>query len=199
MPLPHDIDRHLSGNFRHGLCTSVCLNPCKACTFSCCMPCYLYQQREEILSITGESYKLCGGMFQCCGLDTEMPHICLCAEVLWCGIFALSANRFLVQTRLNRRNSSLDNCCTIFHCCTTLQFACLRCCFDCSSESENLAKSASVFYVCTHCQNQAEIDDYRNQRVPFTAPPVGVIQELPVHCANAGYRLADAPTQQRLM
>jgi hypothetical protein len=197
MPLPNDIDRHLTQDFRHNECMSACLNPVDCCFNINCAPCSIYTQRRRILDITGEPYIMCGGTCPCCGFEKPRPVCCLVWEAFCCTGAALAGNRFLVQTRFNRRNTSIQNCLSIFHVCVSLEFMCLRLCFDCSKERENLYKAGCCVGCCSHCQNVEAIDDF--QKSGYIAPLPGLIRELPEHFGQVGFTLADAPAQVPLM
>ena len=197
MPLPSDIDRHLTKDFRHSECTSVCLNPVDCCFNTYCAPCSVYMQRRRILDITGEPYVMCGGTCPCCGFEKPRSDCWLLWEVCCCLGGAVAGNRFLVQTRFNRRNTCFDNCCTICHCCISLEFMLLRCCCDCSKERENLYKAGQCAGLCSHCQNIEAIDEF--QKSGYIAPLPGLIRELPEHFRQVGFTIADAPAQVPLM
>lgn len=119
---------------------------------------------------------------------------------------AIAANRFYVQTRFNKRNTGLDDCLRIFHCCIHIEFAiCLKPICGCTREQESLCKAGAVPCICHHCQNAIEIEgmEFPSRGDPligggYKVPPTAVIEELPDHFANVGIRLAVAPIQQTM-
>jgi len=192
MVLSERVDSVLTGEFETDACKSTC------CTlgcigFFCFQPCVIAFQRQRILSITGEPYICCGGTWPFCGFDEPTHELCIIGEVLWFPCRAAAANRFLVQTRFNRRNTGCDNCLRIFHCIPTIECAIARCCCNVSKEKEYLYKAGYVSHPCGHCQQEMELNRIRN--MPYSAPPVPVIEILPEHFSKAGVHLADAPRQ----
>lgn len=192
MVLPQDIDDVLTGEFEKGACASSC------CTLGCwgmlCFqPCVIAFQRQRILSITGEPYICFGGTWPFCGFDQPTNEFCLVLEVVCCAAKAQAANRFYVQTRFNKKNTGCDNCLRIFHCCPTIECAVARLCCDIPKEKEYLYKAGYVTHPCGHCQQEVELDRLRT--VPYSAPPVAVIEKLPEHFSKAGVHLAEAPRQ----
>ena len=56
MPVPHAIERHLTGEFKHGTVGACCNAPC-ACLLYCFAPnCMVCIQRKRLLRLTGEQY-----------------------------------------------------------------------------------------------------------------------------------------------
>lgn len=201
MVLPEDIERHITNDFSHGTVASIVSNPGHCCFFWCCAPCAIYAQRQEMLQMTGEPYVCCAGVCPCLGFEKPVEERAwLIAEVCCCPGFALAGNRFMVQTRLNRRNSKLDSCLKIFNEVVTCEFAILRLCFDCSKERENIVKGACCVCSVTHCQNAAEISDFKNGKFAYQPPSPGLVAELPVHFTSAGRpKEANAPVQMQPM
>lgn len=200
MPLTTDVEQHLTGHFNHGPISSVCANPGACCFFYCCTPCSIHAQRKDILAITGEPYVCCGGTWPCCGFDKpRSSSACLIAEVCCMPGMALAANHFLVQTRFNKRNSSLDNCCKIGNVCVTCDFCILRLCCNCSKEAENLVKGATCICPCAHCQNADAISEFKSGKIEYRGPPAALINELPNHFTTVGRGPAVAPVQMKPM
>lgn len=198
MPLPSDLERHITGEFTYGSLQSLCVSPCQ-CVFFCFLtPCAIFAQRRRLLAITKEPYVCCAGTRPFCGFQKERSDCWLIAEVCLFPHLALAGNRFMVQTRFNKRNSGLDNVLKIFHCCVSFEFCLARICCTCSTERENICKSAECVGPCSFCQNAAEIDTMVSNGEVYSHPPYGVIMELPVHFQNAGFHDDSAPTQQRM-
>ena len=187
MPLPESIERHLTGEFKHAQLSSWCSVPGECCFFCCCPNCAIYAQRKRMLDITGEPYVCCAGVWPCCGFEQPRDDVCLIAEACCCASMAMAGNRFMMQTRFNKRNSGcVDSCGKICHICVACECCIARICCDCSKEREDILKSASC--VCTngHCQNSSELDYIQEQNIAYGGPPRGVIQELPRHFQHAG-------------
>ena len=198
MPLPGAINRHLTGEFASGLCGSAC-SDCYSCLYFCyCGPCAVYTQRQRILEITGEPYIMCGGLWPCCGFQHPAPKACLAVEVVCCIGHAVAANRFLVQTRFNKKNTGCEDCLRIFNICVSCDFFLLRLCGLCSKEEEMLVKASICIPVCAHCQNDDVISQMAKNR-SYIAPKQEVIGELPKHFERAGIRVEAAPVQQPLL
>jgi hypothetical protein len=195
MPLPKDLDRHLTGEFSKGLCASMCYSPQSVLCFCVCPLVALHTQRKRMLRITREPYVCCAGLWPCCGCNKPKSDLCLIGEVCACPGLALAGNRFMVQTRLNKKNTGCDNCLQCFQCCVGLECMIARLCCDCSAEDENLRKSTVCVCTESHCQNDAEIDIMLEKGFLYHSPPTGLIQELPAHFS----RLALALEQQRLI
>uniref|UniRef100_A0A7S1A1W9 Uncharacterized protein n=1 Tax=Noctiluca scintillans TaxID=2966 RepID=A0A7S1A1W9_NOCSC len=114
---------------------------CFGCLCPCCMVCL---QRKEILEIVGEPYVCCGGMFPCGPLGSPQNENCLYLEGCCCTGCAISANRYIIQTRFNKRNTACDDCILWAVCIANLlvcigQFVCedmpegLEECVDCAT------------------------------------------------------------------
>ena len=199
MPVPEDINRHLTGHFKHSQAGSCCAKPCNCLFFSCCQPCALYAQRKEVMEITKEPYVCCGGTHPCCGWENPAPEWCLALEVCCFPASALAANRFLVQTRFNKKNTGCDSLLRICHICVACEFCCMRCCMNCSKERENLVKAGCGACTCTYCQNAVELSELAEGVQTYQAPSVALINELPVHYSKVGITVANAPVQMKPM
>ena len=103
--------KNLTENWQIGLFNTACYNP-KTCLYSCfCPSCKAYSQRKELLELTREPYVFAGGMCAsscCCGCNKPCNQMWLCCEAICCVPFAISGNRFIIQTRFNRRNTMFD-------------------------------------------------------------------------------------------
>lgn len=199
MPLPKEVDKRLTGSFTHGSLASACLSPLSCCAFCLCEPCALFSQRRRILRITGEPYVMFAGTWPCCGFEQPAPDCCLVCEVCMFPSCALAGNRFMVQTRFDKKNTAIDNCCTVCQCCVGLEFSCLRVCCECSEERENLVKSHVCVLPAAHCQNAFEIREYELGRRTYTAPPQAMIDMFPEHFKQAEVKMAAAPVQMQPM
>lgn len=195
MPLPQDIERHITGEFNHGTVDAIMSDPLQILTFCCCAPCSLFSQRQRILAVTKEPYVCCGGAWPLCGLDKPVPEEWLCVEACCLQGAALAGNRFLMQTRFNRRNSKIDNVLSFFHCCVACECAIARLCMDCSVERENLCKSLVCVCPVSHCQVGADLADIEKTNTRYNGPSPGLLAELPVHYSLIGAR---APAQMKM-
>lgn len=195
MPFTDRINSVFSREFRHNQCTAVFANPGACCFDFCCPPCAVYLQRKRLLDITKEPYVMCAGTFPCCGLEKPMPEICLFVEVCYCLSKAHAANKFMAQTRLGLKNDSLDDCVSCCNCFVSLEFMCLRMCFDCSPEKEEIVKGACCILPCASCQVASELS--RAEKDDYITPPATVIAALPEHFSNVGITLAGPPLQAR--
>lgn len=199
MPLPQDIERHLTGSFTHGSLGSICASPAQCCFFWFCAPCAVYGQRRRILAVTKEPYVCCAGVWPWCGFNEQKDEACLIPEVICCSGCAMAGNRFMVQTRFNKKNSGMDNVLKVFHSCVGCAFSIGRNCVPCTVEQENICKATCCVCPVTFCQNAAEMDSMLEQGVMYHSPPVGVISELPVHFKAAGFQVTKAPVQQQMV
>ena len=201
MPLPNDIERHLTGEFKSGCCGSMTDNCMSCCFFMFCTTCAIHHQRRQILDITGEPYVCCVGTWPCCGCDKPRSgRGCLFLETFCFPNLALAGNRFLVQTRFNKRNAWMDNCCLPANCCVSCEFLLFKlCCCGCTKEQENLVKSATCICFCTHCQNAGAIHEFKSGQLQYQGPPAGVVNELPNHFTKVGRGPAPAPIQLQPM
>src|SRR4051812_14683219 len=87
------------------LFTTPCTHPLKCCYGCFCAPCMAYQQRDELMAMTGEEYYCCLGQFPCCCLKDPCPKVpCQCLEVTCCAALAISSNRRRVQQTYQIRN-----------------------------------------------------------------------------------------------
>lgn len=125
-----------------------------------------------------------------------MPDGFLVCEVCFCPSASLAANRFMMQTRFNKKNTGMDNLCSNFHCLVGGGCRVARICFECSPESENLAKAMICVCPVSHCQVGAEINVV--DKLKYTGPVPALIRELPVHFRNVGVYAA-APVQLKPM
>jgi hypothetical protein len=201
MVLPETIERHLKEDFDKGAIESIATDPMQCVFYCCCQPCAVYAQRQDMLQITGEPYVCCAGVFPCLGFEKPVTERAwLMAEACCCLGCAQAGNRFMVQTRLNRRNSKLDHLLKIFNEVVSCEFMLLRLCTECSNEREDICKGACCVCPCTHCQNAVVISEYKNGKKTYETPSNDLIEELPVHFTSAGLRkAAEAPVQMQPM
>merc|ERR1719476_546351 len=85
------------------------------------------QQRAQILDTIHEPYVCCGGMFPCCCLAEPQDRCCIALEACCCPSLAVAANRFLIQTRFDRKNTECDDCILWLACLTPLVTCLCQC------------------------------------------------------------------------
>lgn len=112
---------------------------------------------------------------------------------------ALAGNRFLMQTRMNKKNTAVDKFFSIFHCCVACECKIARICFECSEERENLVKSMICVCPVSHCQVGAELKDIEHGGSQYAGVSSGLINQLPVHFSNIGIKAANAPQQMKMV
>jgi len=129
--------------------------PCKAPGWFCygawCPWCFTYQQRNQVLQMTGEPYVCCGGICPCGPLGEPqsegMKPWLLCLEVCCCPMLAVAGNRYALQTRLWRQNDPCDDCVLALQ-------VCLSCCallLAIAGTDEEDARRCQDFADLTNC------------------------------------------------
>mmetsp|Transcript_72525 Transcript_72525/g.208155 ORF Transcript_72525/g.208155 Transcript_72525/m.208155 type:complete len:224 (+) Transcript_72525:86-757(+) len=112
MVLTKYLSEALEGQWQVGMLNAPSSAPATCCYALWCIPCVTYNQRLELLDITQEKYMCCAGLCNCCCFgspcDSHFPWLCL--EVCCCSSQAIVANRFMLQTRFDRKNDACDNC-----------------------------------------------------------------------------------------
>lgn len=185
MPLKQRVAEQLTGEWQVGLCEAPCSDPfscCYACLCPCCMAA---QQRQEILAVIGEPYVCCGGMCTCCGMcapcevDTRNDCCCVWAEACCCTGLAVAANRFLIQTRFDRKNTECDDCILWLACLTPLVTCLCQCVgVEIPEELQNCVDCCQTCVTgCMLAQQKVEIDHVK--RTGFAGPPPCVVAMLP--------------------
>mmetsp|Transcript_14899 Transcript_14899/g.32174 ORF Transcript_14899/g.32174 Transcript_14899/m.32174 type:complete len:253 (-) Transcript_14899:71-829(-) len=178
MPIKQEITQNLTGHWSVGLFEAPCQAPHIFLYGCCCTCCAVYQQREELLTLTGEPYICCAGLFPCGPLGEPQDKTCLFAEVCCCTGLALGANRFMVQTRFDKENTACDDCILW----TTCLFSCAvdiaQCFMDVPREIELLSDCANMTVNgCMHTQQHIEIQEIKKNG--YQGPPAHVMGVLP--------------------
>lgn len=181
MPLKMEVAEQLTGEWAVGLFEApvkVPLSFCYGCICPCCMAA---QQRLKILNIIGESYVCCGGMFPCGPLGQEMDENCAWVEACCCTGCAISGNRFLIQTRLDRQNTPCDDCLLWVTCLAPYVICCLECIdIDVPEGIENAVDCLQMIVAgCMLAQQQKEIDIVEKEG--FSGPSAAIVGMLPPH------------------
>eukprot|EP00747_Dinoflagellata_sp_TGD_P161939 gnl/TRDRNA2_/TRDRNA2_178989_c0_seq1.p1 gnl/TRDRNA2_/TRDRNA2_178989_c0~~gnl/TRDRNA2_/TRDRNA2_178989_c0_seq1.p1 ORF type:complete len:212 (+),score=48.33 gnl/TRDRNA2_/TRDRNA2_178989_c0_seq1:132-767(+) len=120
--MPHHNDQLSAAIRGHKWQVKMFDTPCEVpgkCCYGCFCPCcFAFQQRNEILDITGEPYVCCGGICPCGPFGKPQKEddkpVCLCMEVTCCTSFAVAGNRFMIQTRFMKENDACDDCIILF-------------------------------------------------------------------------------------
>jgi len=110
MPIQQEIVGSLTGEWQTGLFEAPAKAPLPF-ALGCCCPCfYAGQQRLQILDLVGEHYVCCAGLCPCGPLAQPQDRNCAYAESCCCTGLAISGNRYILQTRLDRKNTPADDC-----------------------------------------------------------------------------------------
>jgi hypothetical protein len=102
-----------------------------------------------------QPYICCGGMFDCCCLKDPCSDSCLIPEVCCCFTCSLVANRFLMQTRFNLRNTDCDNCILTFTAAMACLVSILRC--ICTSSPCKVLNRCSGAKVSSQVQSLVDL------------------------------------------
>jgi len=193
-----ELAEKLNNTWRVGLIEAPCKAPVGCCYGCCCPCCMVYGQRNEILDITGEPYVCCGGLYadaccaKCCTFLKEPQsdrNPCLCAESCCCTTSAIMGNRFMIQTRFDRRNDAWDDCIiTLLVCANCVDMAC-QCLAMLSGEGGEEADCCStmvdilnsIVFGCMLGQHKDELELIKEEikLKPYTGPPDFIMQEMP--------------------
>lgn len=180
MPVGGAAGEHLAGVWSHGLCQSAATAPGRCLWGCCCVGCAAHRQRKQLLAYTGEAYVCCAG--HCPWGCLAEPHDArlLAAEVACCPVWALSANRYLIQTRFDRRNTKFDDVVVATACCFACMLDVLRFCVDLPEDVECVADSlACCMCGCLHAQQSIEL------RLITAGPYEGAAQHIISHLPAA--------------
>jgi len=142
-----------------GWCITGCFCPC----------CFSYKQRKDILLITGQKYKCCGGNI--CGCDTgdNFPEVpCLCLETFCCPFNSIMINRYMIrdmyQLQLDPCDEYLITCAVIIS-----WLVCLLQLFGIIDQDSPLEDAADCFIAsvmsCSLTQNQKELSFHNGRKL----------------------------------
>mmetsp|Transcript_47533 Transcript_47533/g.83570 ORF Transcript_47533/g.83570 Transcript_47533/m.83570 type:complete len:374 (+) Transcript_47533:72-1193(+) len=151
----------------------ICLYGC------CCICCASYQQRNELLDMTGEPYVCCAGLFPCGPLGQPcQDRSCLAVEACCCAGLAVSANRYMIQTRFDKENTPCDDFIITFSCLFYYVVQIAKCFCDVPDELE-LAAECLIMIVdgCMHAQQHIEIEGIKKNG--YTGPSPAIMAALP--------------------
>eukprot|EP00929_Paragymnodinium_shiwhaense_P102152 TRINITY_DN65337_c0_g2_i1.p1 TRINITY_DN65337_c0_g2~~TRINITY_DN65337_c0_g2_i1.p1 ORF type:complete len:212 (+),score=43.95 TRINITY_DN65337_c0_g2_i1:127-762(+) len=188
MPVKQEINDYLSNKWAIDMLHAPVQAPVlciKGCIFPCC---FAYQQRKEILAVTGEPYLCCGGTCPCgpCGKpcpEDQVP-MWLGLEACCCPFQAVTANRYMLQTRFERMNDPCDDMLLAY----AAMLACVALFAECFMDKEeaDAIKALSDVVNCTVCacmlaQQQTELDVIREEvsSSGYKGPSATVMRVLP--------------------
>jgi len=179
MPIKQEIASNLTGEWQIGLFEAPCKAPMSFCYGFCCCCCMAAQQRLQILDTVNEPYVCCGGLCPCGPLGQEQDRNCVYLEACCCTGWAISGNRFLIQTRFDRQNTACDDC-LLWATCLAQWLVCILQCagVDVPDEIENCVDCLSqTVNGCMLAQQQVEIDYV--QKNGYGGPPGHIMGMLP--------------------
>jgi len=178
MPIPQDVVQNLTGHWKVGLFEAPFSAPLQCCFGCLCTCCAVYQQRMELLDLTGEPYVCCAGLCPCGPLGEPQDRNCMCLEACCCTGLALSGNRFMVQTRFDKENTPCDDC-ILWTVCLCDCFVTIASCFIEIPEEIKLLVDCMVMSTngCMHAQQHVEIQDIKKNG--YNGPSPGVFGMLP--------------------
>ncbi|CAK9107115.1 Hypothetical protein (Fragment) [Durusdinium trenchii] len=185
MPVKQELVQACTGHWKTEMFQAPCEAPGSFLYGCCCICCASYQQRTELLDLTGEPYVCCAGLCPCGPLGEPQDRACLFLEVCCCPGLALSANRFMVQTRFDKENTPCDDCIITATCLFVCVLDIARCCVDVPHELDFLADCLVMSVQgCMHAQQQIEINEVKKHG--WHGMPPMIMQHLP-------------PSQQEMM
>jgi len=181
MPLNQKVNNVIENDFMVRLERAPFKEPVAFCFACFCVPCAAYHQREVLLELVGEEYLCCGGVFPVGPLRNPQPKFpCLLLESVFCPWMAISANRYIVQTRFGRRNGRFDDAIVTFAAlfCNVVNILCVLANFE---MPEELAATAYGLVLCAmgcmHAQNVHEIKKIIENG--YEKPPRRIVLALP--------------------
>jgi len=180
MPVKQEVAQQLSGKWQIGMFEAPAKNPAQCCFGCVCAPCASYQQRKELLQYTGEPYVCCAGLCDCGPLGKPMDENCLYVEACCFPGWAISGNRFMLQTRFDRENTPCDDCIIWFTCICYVSVMIIKCCCeDMLPDGAEFCADCLVMAVdgCMHAQQDTELKLIKQQ--PYAGPPQMIMGMLP--------------------
>jgi len=145
-----------------------CSNPFWFCTSCLCGCCISYKQRKDIMLITGEPYKCCGGRI--CGVDTSpLPEIpCLCCETFCCTFTSIMVNRYMIRDMYQLKLDPCDEY-LITMACIISWVICILKIAGVLGEDSTLEELADCFILsvmgCSLTQNQTELAFHEGRKL----------------------------------
>jgi len=193
-----DLNELLTNQWQVTMCKAPQEAPANWCYGLCCPCCFAFQQRNQILDLTGEPYVCCGGSCCCvtCPCSSRQPWLCI--ETCCCTTPAIIANRYMIQTRFNVRNDPCDDnmlmCLGCLNC-----IACIIECFAGREVGEAVEHISHIInaMVCGCMLTQQDIELKFLEQQTYQGPPSTVYAALPPkqkQMIDARQALQQAPT-----
>lgn len=178
MPMRSQLTQAATGEWSVGLFEVPCHTPLHCFYGACCPWCAAYTQRMELLELTGEPYVCCAGLIPCGPCTEPQDPSCLVCEVCCCTSLAMSANRFMVQTRFNKMNTPCDDCLIVTTCFCNMFLMVAECFCNAPPELEWLVDLLNFsVWGCMHGQQHAEIQELRKH--VYQGPPQHLMVLMP--------------------
>lgn len=178
MPLEKQVAEQCQGEWITTLFRAPFEKPLSCLWGTSCLCCAVYDQRSDLLDITGEPYVCCGGLYPVGPLRNPQSRSMMAFEAFFCPWCALHANRYIIQTRFDKANTACDNLILQATCLCTCFMLASKCFRESPRECDNCAFCAnSIFAGCMHAQQQVEIDSVKENG--YFGPIDSVFDVLP--------------------
>ena len=197
MPTDKSIADSLTGTWQVPLCRTCVTAPGLFCKNFWCPCCVAYSHRKQLLALTNEPYVCCAGMIGCGPCKKPCNPRCLFLAVCCCMQFAIAGNRFMIQTRFDKRNTPCDS--FILWC--TAVIACINCVVQTVSKQDCSALQAIVDLIictvnaCMQTQHEFEIRHVR-ETGGYHGMPQFIVVLLPAQ--QQTYVVLAPPAQQQM-
>mmetsp|Transcript_44840 Transcript_44840/g.129587 ORF Transcript_44840/g.129587 Transcript_44840/m.129587 type:complete len:210 (-) Transcript_44840:110-739(-) len=179
MPIEKELAEQLSGTWKVELHEAPMAAPLQCCFGCFCTCCAAYQQRNELLDLTGEPYVCCSGLCPCGPLGEPQDRKCLVLEACCCPGLALSGNRFMVQTRFDKMNTACDDCILTTVCLCDCVVTIGSAVYEDFPEEIKVATDCLVMATngCMHAQQHVEIREI--EKSGYDGPSATILSSLP--------------------
>mmetsp|Transcript_15215 Transcript_15215/g.38666 ORF Transcript_15215/g.38666 Transcript_15215/m.38666 type:complete len:177 (-) Transcript_15215:521-1051(-) len=149
-----------SQNWDVSLCSTCTEIPGLWCMAFWCPPCTAYSQRSTLLDGDLRNYMCCQGLFcgSLCDSDLPCPQLCLCMETVFCCWCSIIANRSLIQSRYDIRNSKCENCLITTAVIFSWVWCIIQCFINCPCEADCLVDCCyCALSACMQSQQEHEL------------------------------------------
>lgn len=178
MPVRQELVTVCTGTWKVGLFEAPVQAPAQCLYGCCCICCASYQQRTELLDLTGEPYVCFAGLCPCGPLAQPMDRNCLFLESCCCPGMALSGNRFMIQTRFDKMNTACDDFLITFTCLFYFIIQIAQCFCDVPDELEVCAECLIMIVDgCMHAQQHIELQEIK--QTGYLGPPPSIVAAMP--------------------
>lgn len=161
MPLTSPVADQCQGQWNIDLFSTITQRFTATLYGTSCICCAAYQQRSELLEITGEPYICFGGLCPLGPLRNPQGPSWLAIESVLCPCCALNANRYIIQTRFDKANTAADNFLLTATCLCTSLVKLIHYVKD-VPELDTCVPLANMFLAgCMYAQQQLEIDEIK--------------------------------------